>query len=77
MRRAKLIGHVNDYKLKLTALYDQINFDDLEKIATHIIEAYKHGKTIYVAGNGGSAATASHYQVDFGFFCQVFQEKEN
>jgi D-sedoheptulose 7-phosphate isomerase len=75
MRRAKLVEHVNDYRLKLTALYDLINFEDLEKIATHIIEAYKHGKTIYVAGNGGSAATASHYQVDFGFFVRYFKKR--
>ena len=75
MRRAKLVEHVNDYRLKLTALYDLINFEDLEKIVTNIIEAYKHGKTIYVAGNGGSAATASHYQVDFGFFVRYFKKR--
>ena len=75
MRKTKLIQHVNDYKLKLNALYELINFEDLEKITTQIIEAYKNGKTIYVAGNGGSAATASHYQVDFGFFVRYFKKK--
>jgi len=77
MRKAKLIEHVNDYRLKLTALYDQIDYTILDKIATYIIEAYKNGNTIYVAGNGGSAATASHYQVDFGFFVRYFKKKEN
>ena len=28
-----------------------------------------------MAGNGGSAATASHYKVDFGFFVRYFKKK--
>lgn len=75
MRKEKLISHVNDYRLKLEALYEQIDFDVLEKITSLIIEAYKNGNTVYVAGNGGSAATASHYQVDFGFFVRYFKKK--
>ena len=75
MRKEKLIAHVNDYRQKLTALYDQIDYDILEKITSLIIDAYRNGKTVYVAGNGGSAATASHYQVDFGFFVRYFKKK--
>jgi D-sedoheptulose 7-phosphate isomerase len=59
----------------LSNLYDQIDYDVLEKIVSLIVESYKNNKTIYVAGNGGSAATASHYQVDFGFFVRYFKKK--
>lgn len=30
-----------------------------------LLEAFEHGNTIYVFGNGGSSSTASHYQNDF------------
>ena len=59
----------------MSNLYDQIDYDVLEKIVSLIVEGYKKNKTIYVAGNGGSAATASHYQVDFGFFVRYFKKK--
>lgn len=75
MRKEKLVTHVDEYKNKLIALFNEIDFDVLEKITQTIVTAYKNDKTIYVAGNGGSAATASHYQVDFGFFVRYFKKK--
>lgn len=74
-RKEKLIKHTDEYKEKLNDLFDQIDFDVLEKITATIIKAYKEEQTIYVAGNGGSAATASHYKVDFGFFVRYFKKK--
>jgi D-sedoheptulose 7-phosphate isomerase len=75
MRKEKLISHAEEYKNKLNDLFDKVDFDILEQICARIVEAYKDDKTIYVAGNGGSAATASHYQVDFGFFVRYFKKK--
>ena len=75
MRKEQLKNHVNEYREKLTNLFTQIDYDVLEKIASTIIEVYKNEKTIYVVGNGGSAATASHYKVDFGFFVRYFKNK--
>ncbi|MBO6523636.1 MAG: SIS domain-containing protein [Balneolaceae bacterium] len=75
MRKEKLIQHSADYQKKLNDLFDQIDFDVLEQITSTIIDVYKNEKTIYVAGNGGSAATASHYKVDFGFFVRYFKKK--
>ncbi len=75
MRKEKLIAHADEYKSKLIALFDEIDFDVLEKITQTIVNAYKNDQTIYVAGNGGSAATASHYKVDFGFFVRYFKKK--
>jgi D-sedoheptulose 7-phosphate isomerase len=42
---------------------------DTTAIATFIDEletARRHGQTVFIAGNGGSASTASHMAVDFG-----------
>lgn len=75
MRKEKLIKHTEEYKSKLLSLFDKIDFDVLENITAIIVDAYKNDKTIYVAGNGGSAATASHYKVDFGFFVRYFKKK--
>lgn len=75
MRKENLINHVSEYRNKLNNLFDEIDFDVLEQITATIVDAYKNDKTIYVAGNGGSAATASHYKVDFGFFVRYFKKK--
>jgi D-sedoheptulose 7-phosphate isomerase len=75
MRKQKLIDHSNDYQQKLNDLFKQVDYDILENIVSKIVDAYRNGNTIYVAGNGGSAATASHYQVDFGFFVRYFKKK--
>ena len=75
MRKKNLKKHSLEYQGKLNDLFSQIDYDVLEKIVETIVEAYKNDKTIYVCGNGGSAATASHYQVDFGFFVRYFKKK--
>jgi len=75
MRKENLKKHVIEYRGKLNDLFDQIDYTILEEITATIVNAYKNDKTIYVAGNGGSAATASHYQVDLGFFVRYFKKK--
>ena len=52
----------------LEKLISQINRIDVEIVNTvinHFIEASRNGSTVYVIGNGGSAATASHIANDF------------
>ena len=61
-----------DYKLRLEKIIDKIDVDVLEEIITLFIDTFKAGKTLYIAGNGGSAATASHMQADFSFFVRYF-----
>lgn len=38
----------------------------IEKIVTALMEAYESSRTIYLFGNGGSAALASHFACDLG-----------
>ncbi len=40
--------------------------DGIEKIADTLVRAYDAGRTVYLCGNGGSAALASHFACDLG-----------
>ena len=75
IRKIKLSAHVKEYKKRLNDLLDLIDLDILEKIVEKFVAAYKLNNTIYVCGNGGSAATSSHFQVDFGFFVRYFTQR--
>jgi D-sedoheptulose 7-phosphate isomerase len=73
MERKDLIkNHFSEYRKKLEELLDKVSVDDLDKALTTMITAFKNGNTVYVCGNGGSAATASHIQADFSFFVRYF-----
>ncbi len=74
-RKNELTKHFNEYKIALNTLIDLIDLEVLEQIVSRFIQAHKEDKTVYVCGNGGSAATASHFQVDFGFFVRYFTKK--
>jgi len=74
-RKQELTNHFIEYKKALINLIDSVDIDVLETIVARFIKAHKEGKTVYVCGNGGSAATSSHWQVDFGFFVRYFTKK--
>lgn len=55
---------IKDYIGKLKNLLDEVSIDDIKKIINSFDETAKNNGTIYVIGNGGSAATASHMAND-------------
>jgi D-sedoheptulose 7-phosphate isomerase len=71
-RKDKVHNYLEDYKVRLNNMLTLIDPNVLEQGITKIIETLKNGKTLYLAGNGGSAATASHMQADFAFFMRNF-----
>lgn len=73
-RKNKLNEYIKSYKSRLFNLFETIKIDDLEKVITSIVGAFRNGKTLYIAGNGGSATTASHMQADFCFFVRYYTE---
>lgn len=73
-RKKHLKEYLQDYTSRLTDILSKIEVDSLEKVVTAMINAFKNGNTIYVVGNGGSAATASHMQADFRFFVRYFSK---
>jgi len=50
----------------LRQLLEQIDAAALERTVEHLRQARERGATIYLAGNGGSAATATHVANDLG-----------
>ena len=61
-----------DFKKAIKEYYDReikvinsLNLDEINEAMNAIYETYLNQGTIYICGNGGSAATASHMQNDF------------
>jgi D-sedoheptulose 7-phosphate isomerase len=66
MQTAQANQIASDYIQSFGLLLRQIDPDTIGRIAQHLRDAGNRGSTIYVAGNGGSAATASHWVNDLG-----------
>jgi D-sedoheptulose 7-phosphate isomerase len=55
---------VNQYFDEVERMLQAISMPNLEKILRLLEQAYYNGHRIFVMGNGGSAATASHFALD-------------
>lgn len=55
-----------DFLQNFRLLLNQVDLDALERVLNTLWTARDRGAMIYVAGNGGSAATASHWVNDLG-----------
>ena len=56
---------IKEYYEREIRVINNLNLDEINEAMNAINEAYQKKGTIYVCGNGGSAATASHMQNDF------------
>lgn len=61
-----------DFKAEISSYYEvlveaigKLNIDEIDIAMNALVDAYEREATIYVFGNGGSAATASHMVCDF------------
>lgn len=54
------------YSEELKQTLDMIDRADIEKLEACLEEARTNGNRVFVLGNGGSAAAASHWVCDFG-----------
>lgn len=68
----------DEYFQKVNKLLSDLDREKIEKIVNVIFEAYKNDKQVFVLGNGGSAATASHFACDLskGTLGNVYDDKE-
>jgi D-sedoheptulose 7-phosphate isomerase len=57
---------ISEYFLTGGKILTQIKNEEVMKLAIAINQARKTESTVYIAGNGGSAATASHFATDIG-----------
>jgi D-sedoheptulose 7-phosphate isomerase len=62
----KMIRYINQYKERLKSKIDEIDSAEINNIIKTLDNYNNTEKSIYIIGNGGSAATASHMQNDLG-----------
>ncbi len=58
--------NITDYLQAFTLLLCQVDLEAIERIVELLQKTRDLGGTIYIAGNGGSATTASHWVNDLG-----------
>jgi D-sedoheptulose 7-phosphate isomerase len=56
---------IDRYFSRLKSTLDLVSREELSSFMGLLLEALNAGKRIYIMGNGGSAATASHFVCDF------------
>ncbi len=57
-------GYVKNYLLHLTDLIGRLDHDSISEVIELLLQARKDKKQVFFIGNGGSAATASHFAND-------------
>lgn len=55
---------MREYESVLVALRDEITVDRIVGFSDKLYEIWEKGGRVYIAGNGGSASTASHFASD-------------
>lgn len=59
-------GFARSYVAELTKVLGEIQADSISEVISILIDSYRRRCRVFVIGNGGSAATASHMAVDLG-----------
>ena len=57
---------IQNYLNDLHSAIQELPISDIETVVDVIYQAYKRGNQIFIMGNGGSAATSSHFACDLG-----------
>ena len=59
------INELNAYREREIAVLNSLDLNSVNQIMNVLEDARLYGERIFICGNGGSAATASHYCCDF------------
>jgi D-sedoheptulose 7-phosphate isomerase len=70
-----LENFVKDYLVELEAVVKAVSQEDIRSVITLLYQAWKDGKQIFIAGNGGSASTATHFACDLAKFTAIEGKK--
>ena len=62
---------VKEYMEELEAVVKRVSLDDTCRVMALLYQAWMDGKQVFVAGNGGSASTATHFTCDLAKFTAV------
>lgn len=69
-------SEIETYLNKLKNVYDALDREQINLAMNAILKAYDEKRTIFIFGNGGSSATASHYVCDFNKGVSINLEKK-
>lgn len=58
-------SNIFEYIDKLKKVLENLEISEISDVIGALLDAYESEKMIYIFGNGGSAATASHFVCDF------------
>jgi D-sedoheptulose 7-phosphate isomerase len=64
MERSAVTAAVEDHIAEVRSVLAQIPVRAIEHVVGIILDAYSRNKHVYLLGNGGSAATATHFACD-------------
>ena len=70
------LAEAEDYLTRLKAVYDGLDRQQINAVMNALMDAYESNKTIFIFGNGGSSATASHYVCDFNKGVSICLDKK-
>lgn len=59
------MNHFEEYIKREIDIIQQLDLVAIEKVANLMLDTYHQGKQVFICGNGGSAASASHITGDF------------
>lgn len=68
-------GFIQDYVSELRDTIARLPTDEIQQVIDAVLEARERDAQIFVVGNGGSAATASHFAVDLGKGASLGRDK--
>jgi D-sedoheptulose 7-phosphate isomerase len=60
------IDHAREYFQRLNTIVEQVDLNAVNRIFQQLRRARDRGSRVFIAGNGGSASTASHWVHDLG-----------
>jgi len=66
---------VDQYLEELESVIRRISRQDIRRVIELLYEAWKTGSQVFIAGNGGSASTATHFVCDLAKFASVEGQK--
>jgi D-sedoheptulose 7-phosphate isomerase len=62
---------IKNYLAELEVVTRQVSQDDIQSVMNLLYQAWQTGKQVFIAGNGGSASTATHFTCDLSKFTVI------
>jgi D-sedoheptulose 7-phosphate isomerase len=59
---------IQNYLAELDTITQQVSQEDIQSVMYLLYKAWQEGKQVFIAGNGGSASTATHLACDLSKF---------